>query len=830
MPPVDSPPINARPRILFVSDRACWPPYPGFKSRANLLLESLAAFAEVTAVVVLGDDQTEPAVPPHVRLAAAHVVHARRRSVPAALAVWARDHRPWTWIKVDWRGQRPLVQRLLDEQRFDAVVAIDTAAWDLLPDAVAVPVLVDFDDLQDRKIALRRAARREYGSLGGRDRFFAAIDVVDQRRWARLQRRILDRAAGVTVCSEDDRALLGRPSVSVVPNGYRRPSTEQRWAVRPDRRPTLLFVGSMGYRPNSEAAEFLVGRVLPLVRAAVPDVRVRLVGNEGEAIASLGEIEGVDVVGSVDDMAPELLDASVCVVPLLSGGGTRIKILEAFAYGLPVVSTTVGAEGLGATDGQHLRIGDGPEPFAAACVELLRDPERAAELAANASDLSEERYTPEAIERAVHTAVDRARATLGTAEGTAEGTADGFPDDLVVPPVVCFAGQDWSIHGRAHCDFQVMSQLARARPVLVINSTGLRLPTPRNADRPVERIVRKLRSMRHPVTRPLPSVPGLVLLTPLGLPPVGIRSIDRLSTRVIAAQVSRAARRLGIRDPWVVSALPTSQEVTEHLGWRRVVYYRADDHAANPGVDRAGVTVLEDALMARAATVLYSSRSLMERESGRSGAIAVFFDHGVDLEHFRPRRDRSDDDAIPAAIAARPHPRIGFFGHIDHQSVDLPLIERCADAIPEASFVLIGPAPVDAHGLAARPNVTMTGPVTYEDLPSAARAFDIAIMPMPTSTWIAGANPIKLKEYLALGLPVVSTPCEEAHRYGDLVSIAADAEDFVVRLRAEVASLADGPSARAAAAARRRAAVADSGWDRRAAMLVALLAAGDRDA
>ena len=195
---------------------------------------------------------------------------------------------------------------------------------------------------------------------------------------------------------------------------------------------------------------------------------------------------------------------------------------------------------------------------------------------------------------------------------------------------------------------QALVELARARPVLVINSTGLRLPTPRNADRPVERIVRKLRSMRHPVTRPLPSVPGLVLLTPLGLPPVGIRSIDRLSTRVIAAQVSRAARRLGIRDPWVVSALPTSQEVTEHLGWRRVVYYRADDHAANPGVDRAGVTALEDALMARAATVLYSSRSLMERESGRSGAIAVFFDHGVDLEHFRPRRDRSDQ---PAALS-----------------------------------------------------------------------------------------------------------------------------------------------------------------------------------
>jgi glycosyltransferase involved in cell wall biosynthesis len=376
-------------------------------------------------------------------------------------------------------------------------------------------------------------------------------------------------------------------------------------------------------------------------------------------------------------------------------------------------------------------------------------------------------------------------------------------------PVVLFAGQDWWFHGRAHADFQVVKELARTRPALIVNSIGMRFPTPGKTDAIVRRIVRKLKSTTRFLQRPLPWLPGLSVLTPVSVPLYRWRLTRRAMAWVVARQVRLACRRVGIRDPWVIAVVPTSIDVIERLGWRDVVYYRADDHAAAIDVDHDLVRRMEDRLIARSAYVFYASPTLLLREADRVGDKGMFLDHGVELEHFRP-----EPDALAAPdVSAIPHPRIGFFGQIERESVDVALLERLAIELPEAQLVLIGRAAADLSGLPVLPNVHLLGWRDYEELPAAARGFDVAICPMPRSEWITSANPIKAKEYLALGLPVVGTRIPTLERYDDVMVLAFDADEFVDGVRKALDGSAPGTPAE------RRAAVMDSGWEARAAQL-----------
>lgn len=396
-----------RLRVLFVTNRATWPPYPGFKARAGLLLECLARDHDVTAVVVLPEHQDDPAIPPHVELVAGTVVEVTKPSKPMALVRWATLGVPMPLVTVRWEDARRAVAHALAADTFDLVVAIDATTIRFLPGELGVPVVVDFDDLQDKKIAHRRRARAAHRVSGLRMRLEAMVDVVDQHRWARIQERVLDRAAMVTVCSDADVTELGRPNVGVVANGYRGPARPV-WEPPIGVAPTLLYIGDMSYRPNIEAASMLVEQVLPRVRERLPDCRARIVGRGTERIRHLGDVPNVDLVGPVADVVPELVAASICAVPLLSGGGTRIKILEAFAHGLPVVSTTVGAEGLAVVDGRHLLVADDPDALASSICDLIGDPERARRLSAAAHHLYATTYTPDAIAEQVRVVVTRA--------------------------------------------------------------------------------------------------------------------------------------------------------------------------------------------------------------------------------------------------------------------------------------------------------------------------------------------------------------------------------------------------------------------------------------
>jgi len=211
------------------------------------------------------------------------------------------------------------------------------------------------------------------------------------RLWRRLQHDAARSGAALAVCSELDRSRVGLPGAVVVPNGYDAP-VEPLGRVEVGTPPTILLQGYLSYGPNIDAAQRLVRDVGPHLWARRPDLQIRLVGHGDVRAQALHRPPFVVVTGWVEDMATELGRADLVAVPLRHAGGTRIKILEAFAHRIPVVSTRLGAEGLEVRDGEHLLLRDDPEDFAAACLSLLEDGSLRASLAAQAAELFDERY------------------------------------------------------------------------------------------------------------------------------------------------------------------------------------------------------------------------------------------------------------------------------------------------------------------------------------------------------------------------------------------------------------------------------------------------------
>jgi glycosyltransferase involved in cell wall biosynthesis len=155
----------------------------------------------------------------------------------------------------------------------------------------------------------------------------------------------------------------------------------------------LVFTGSMDWLPNEDAMQYFIREVLPLIRTQAPDTTLTVVGRDPyPSLIDLSKsVRGIEVTGRVEDVRPYIAKASVFVVPIRIGGGTRLKIYEAMAMGTPVVSTTVGAEGLPLVNGQELLLADGPADFATAVVSLLNDKTKAQELGARSARLMEER-------------------------------------------------------------------------------------------------------------------------------------------------------------------------------------------------------------------------------------------------------------------------------------------------------------------------------------------------------------------------------------------------------------------------------------------------------
>ena len=291
-------------------------------------------------------------------------------------------------------------ETLRTRRHFDVVHVFRLAA---LPDAQ--PWLrragrrhLDLDELES--VSNRRLATLAWAS-GKEAAARRAEDAAERASF--LESEALSRFHRVYVASDADRrTLLKRHAegaeVVVLPNSLPRPVTTP--FPPPDGSTfTLLFVGTLGYEPNEDALLFFCASILPHLQAGADrPVTLRIVGTGvGPAVRRLDSQAGVEVVGEVPDVAPWYRDAHLAVVPLRAGGGTRIKVLEAFAHRRPVVATSLGIEGIAAEDGRHARIADDAGTFATACLHLLHDPRTAEQMAAEAFALFEERYAEDVV-------------------------------------------------------------------------------------------------------------------------------------------------------------------------------------------------------------------------------------------------------------------------------------------------------------------------------------------------------------------------------------------------------------------------------------------------
>lgn len=364
-------------RILFVSDEFPWPADTGYRIRVANAFEALAAQASVDLFVA--SDPREPEdrfVPEGVQVARVAAVNRPvLRRTWSSLLRWLVSGQPRAVAWRRWASVLPDFTAFAQGQCYDAAWYSHSEVFLAVGiNALAgTPAIVDIDNLESFKAQQRFAT----GAVGDVAEMLA--ERLDMARWRLFEARAVAEAAVAVVCSDMDRCRLSHDrlahdKVIVVPNGYDRvDGTSDARPPRPltDGPPTATFVGLLHYPPNADAARRLAREVWPAVRKRVPGAELRLVGRGGQELGVGGP--GVTVTGGVDDVESELGRAHLAVMPIRYGGGTRIKLLEAFAHGLPVVATTVAAEGIEARGDEHLLIADETEALVEGCVTLLSD-------------------------------------------------------------------------------------------------------------------------------------------------------------------------------------------------------------------------------------------------------------------------------------------------------------------------------------------------------------------------------------------------------------------------------------------------------------------------
>jgi glycosyltransferase involved in cell wall biosynthesis len=341
----------------------------------------------------------EPLLHPHFRLIARLRFPEERQ---AALARYARPR----LCPYDAVAAGEMLLSRLGETGFDAL-HVERLYMAPLGDAVPRPrhAILDLDE--DDGATHRSISRLHL--LNG-DAADAAADIQEAEKLDRLKRDFLPRFDLVLMAAPDEAAALGeefpRCRFAVVANAFRS-VTGLPASPQPTKGIDYLMVGNLAYYPNADGARFLCREVLPLIRHAGGRARTVVAGQQpGAGVRALAAIPDVSVHAGPAHVAPFYADAAVAVVPIRAGGGSRIKILEAFAHGVPVVSTSVGADGLEAVDGRHLLIADSPEDFAAAALRLRRDSALATAVAAEGLALFERRYRFEDVAAGILTLID----------------------------------------------------------------------------------------------------------------------------------------------------------------------------------------------------------------------------------------------------------------------------------------------------------------------------------------------------------------------------------------------------------------------------------------
>jgi len=388
-------------KILFVSPYPPYPPTFGGSTRIFNLMRQIGLHHEVISLSypsTAGDSHSLDGL----RAVARRVVEVQR---PAIDKRWAQarslvSRRSFQRISHYTPAMQAAIDRVAAEEQVDVIVAefSQMAIFDFPPGPA---LIVDEHNIESDLIY------RSYRSA--RPSFRKLYNLVEAHKFRREELELLRKADMVTVTSDRDGDLLLESvpdlDVAVIANGVDTEYFKPGGGVAEPA--TLVFTGAMHYHPNVEAALYFLDEVLPLVRREVPHVRFIAAGGNPPAELTRRASEHVVFTGYVDDMRDIIAKAAVFVVPLLVGGGTRFKVVEAMASGKAVVSTSLGAEGIPATQGKNILIADDPRGFATAVVALLREPERVSALAAAGRRFVETRFSWDVIGRHFEKVVQR---------------------------------------------------------------------------------------------------------------------------------------------------------------------------------------------------------------------------------------------------------------------------------------------------------------------------------------------------------------------------------------------------------------------------------------
>ena len=355
--------------VLVVSAHLPYPPRWGFGTRVYQLMRQISSRHDATLLCYAapGDENVE-------RLRQefpVEIVHREKRGVAGKRARQLRSlasRVPYDVWTTHSREMQRVIDRLCAEKSFDIVQLESTllALFEFPPEA---RIVIDEHNVDYEVYA--RMHETERSPL--RRAFYRS----QERRFERFEQRGWQEVAAVVATSEREAEIMRghapETPVTAVPN-----SVDVEY-FRPDSTPvepgTLVFNGVLDYRPNIDGVNFLVDEVLPLVQKHRPDVRLTVVGRGSEADVKALRRREVDATGEVPDVRPYLQGAEIVVVPIRMGSGTRLKVVEGLAMGKPVVSTTLGCEGVNVRDGEHLLIGDTAAAFAMQIVHLFEHPQ-----------------------------------------------------------------------------------------------------------------------------------------------------------------------------------------------------------------------------------------------------------------------------------------------------------------------------------------------------------------------------------------------------------------------------------------------------------------------
>ncbi len=392
-------------RILVLTPQLPYPPRQGTTIRNYNLIRELARRHQVDLATFLAPGE---ALNPenHLHQHCRRIVSAPQPERSLAQRAWTTltSSRPDMALRLESPAMHRLVQELAQTEAYDIVQVegIEMAQYGL--QAVRAsregrrPALI-FDDHNCEYLLQKRAFRTDV--LAPRRWGAAAYSAAQWRRLRHFEADVCRRADRVLAVSEADatalRQLVAGIDVTVVPNGID-PRAYQPELEREAAAPTLVFSGTMDFRPNVDAVLWFARHVLPRVQQAWPEVHFTVVGQRPHPrLDALRDHPSITLTGWVSDSRPYIAQAAVYVVPLRVGGGTRLKLLEAMALGKAIVSTRLGAEGYPVSDGRELLLADTPAEFAAAVTHLLQAPERRAALGRAARAFVETRYDWQAI-------------------------------------------------------------------------------------------------------------------------------------------------------------------------------------------------------------------------------------------------------------------------------------------------------------------------------------------------------------------------------------------------------------------------------------------------